>query len=135
MAFVLDASTVLGWAFPDEEHPVADAALERLATEDGAVPALWWFEVRNALLAGERRKRLDEAGTATFLRRLARLPIAIDHAPDETTLFTLARRYRLTVYDAAYLELALRMGAALATTDGDLIVAAPLAGVTLLTVA
>ncbi len=134
MAFVLDASTVLTWAFPDEQTQVADLALERLGTENALAPALWWFEVRNALLAGERRGRLDQAGTATFLLRLARLPIVIDHAPDETTLLALARRYRLTAYDAAYLELAVRTGSMLATTDADLIAAAPHAGVTLLAV-
>jgi|SRR5271157_5913198 len=132
MPFALDASIVVAWAFPDEQHPVAGVALEHLETEDGAVPALWWFEVRNALIAGERRQRLGQAGTAAFLQRLARLPIVIDRTPEEPALLDLARRYRLTVYDAAYLELALRLGVSLATIDNDLIYAAPRAGVPLL---
>ncbi len=132
MPFALDASIVLAWAFPDEQNPVADAALQRLDTDDGVVPALWWFEVRNALITGERRQRLDQAATAEFLRRLSNLPIAVDHTPDESVLLDLARRYRLSVYDAAYLELAVRLGVPLATTDSDLINAAPQAGVTLL---
>ena len=90
MPFALDASIALAWAFPDEQSPVADAALERLDTGDGVVPALWWFEVRNALIAGERRQRLDQAATAEFLRRLSSLPIAIDRTPDEGMLLNLA---------------------------------------------
>ena len=132
MAFVLDASVVLAWAFPDEQAVVADAALERLMAEDGAAPSLLWFEVRNALLAGERRGRLDASATAAFLQRLARLPIVIDHTPDAVALLALARRHRLTAYDAAYLELASRTGVALATTDAALRAAARQDGVALL---
>jgi predicted nucleic acid-binding protein len=95
-------------------------------------PALWWFEVRDALIAGERQGRIDSTATAAFLRRLARLPISLDRAPEETTVLALARRYRLTVYDAAYLELALRADVALATSDRHLIAAAQHAGVVLL---
>lgn len=131
MPFALDASIVLTWAFGDEQHPAADAALDRLAADDGVAPPLWWFEVRNALIAAERRQRLDPAGTAGFLRRLARLPIMLDRIPDEAVVLDLARRYRLTVYDAAYLELALRRGVPLATADRELIGAAPRAGVEL----
>jgi predicted nucleic acid-binding protein len=132
MPFALDASIVLAWAFPDEQHPVADAPLDRLDTDDGMVPALWWFEVRNALITGGRRQRLAQAATAEFLRRLSSLPIAVDHTPDENVLLDMARRYRLSVYGAAYLELAVRLGVPLATTDSDLINAAPQSGVKLL---
>jgi predicted nucleic acid-binding protein len=132
MPFVLDASIALAWAFPDEQHRVGDTALERLERDQGAAPALWWFEVRNALIAGERKRRLDQAGTAGFLRRLARLPIMVDRTPDEAALLDLARRCRLTVYDASYLELAARLSMPLATIDGDLIKAAPQVGVQLL---
>lgn len=55
MAFVLDASIALAWAFPDEQSDVADTALTLLRTEQGLVSALWWFEMCNALIAGERR--------------------------------------------------------------------------------
>jgi predicted nucleic acid-binding protein len=134
MPFVLDASIVVAWAFSDERHPVAEAALDRLATDDGAAPFLWWFEVRNALLAGESRQRLNEAGTAAFLQRLARLPIALDRAPDQGLLLDLARRHRLTVYDAAYLELANRRGLMLATLDKDLCTAATTDGIDVLAV-
>lgn len=132
MPFVLDASIVVAWAFADEHHPVAEAALDRLATDDGAAPFLWWFEVHNALLAGERRQRLDQAGTTAFLQRLARLPIVLDRASDQGLLLDLARRHRLTAYDTAYLELTTRRGLMLATLDEDLRTAATRDGIAVL---
>ncbi|MBN8925689.1 MAG: type II toxin-antitoxin system VapC family toxin [Rhodospirillales bacterium] len=71
MAFVLDASIALCWAFADEEHPIAAAALDRLETSEAQVPGVWWFEVRNSLIVNERRGRLSETKTADFLRNLA----------------------------------------------------------------
>ncbi len=124
MPFVVDASVAACWAFRDEDHPVADAALERLRTDEAAAPALWWFEVRNILVVSERRKRVAEADSAAFLRDLARLPVALDRAPQEGEVLRLARTHRLSLYDAAYLELAQRTGIALATLDTDLIRAA-----------
>ena len=117
MAFVLDASVAVGWAFADEEHPVAAAALALLRNNEGCVPALWWFEVRNVLIVNERRGRLRETDTPLFLRNLARLPIVVDQTPEEAAVLTLARRHGLTVYDASYLELAVRHVAPLATLD------------------
>ncbi|HEY2660878.1 MAG TPA: type II toxin-antitoxin system VapC family toxin [Caulobacteraceae bacterium] len=131
MAFVVDASIAGCWAFEDEDHPMAAAALERLRTEDAIAPSLWWFEVRNLLLVNERRGRISEADMAAFLRRLSRLPITLGPRPDETQLLTLARRHRLTVYDAAYLELAQREDIVLATLDGALQRAAQAEGVAL----
>lgn len=124
MPFVLDASIALCWSFPDEEHPQAAEALDRIRTDEACVPSLWWFEVRNALLVNERRERLREADIAAFLRGLFRLPVAVDRAPGEAEVLALARRHRLAVYDAAYLELAQRQGVLLATLDGALTIAA-----------
>jgi predicted nucleic acid-binding protein len=132
MPFVLDASIVACWAFADEDHPVADLALERIRTDAAHVPALWWFEVRNILIVDERRKRLTENDTASFLRSLARLRVTIDRSPDEAEVLMLARRHRLSVYDASYLELARRDGVSLATIDRELVAAASAVGVTLL---
>ena len=132
MPFVLDASITLCWAFADEEHPVATAALDQVQHGEARVPGLWWFEVRNALVVNERRGRLTEAGTSSFLRNLAQLAIHVDRAPIEVVLLTLARQHRLTVYDAAYLELAQRDGLALATLDTALRQAAAAVGVPLL---
>ncbi len=124
MAFVLDASVAGCWAFPDEGDARAAAALTRIRTEDALVPSLWWFEVRNILVVNERRKRITEAGTGNFLRELARLRIRVDREPEETAVLRLARTRGLSVYDASYLELALREAAPIATLDGELAAAA-----------
>lgn len=131
MPFVLDASTAACWAFDDEDHPTAALALELIRTDEAIVPALWWFEVRNTLIVNERRGRIAEAKTASFLTLLASLNIALDTAPDEIGVLALARLHRLSVYDAAYLDLAKRVGAPLATLDGALAKAARTAGVAL----
>ncbi|MBV8494779.1 MAG: type II toxin-antitoxin system VapC family toxin [Alphaproteobacteria bacterium] len=123
MAFVLDASIVHAWVF-DERQPEAEAVRRRLSTEAAIAPSLWWFEVRNGLIMGERRGRITERGSARALRDLSRLNITLHHSPDEPAILALARRHRLTVYDAAYLELAMREGLALATLDGELLRAA-----------
>jgi len=110
----------LAWAFAEDESNTAHAALARMRTDEAVAPALWWFEVRNTLIVGERRGRLTEADTAACLGEIARLGIAIDSAPQELDVLALARQHRLTVYDAAYLELAQRLGEPLATLDREL---------------
>jgi predicted nucleic acid-binding protein len=124
MPFVLDASVAACWAFEDEDHPVAALALERVRADEACVPSLWWFEVRNTLIVNEQRGRLTESDTTAFLCALARLNIAVDRSPDKADVLMLARRRRLTVYDAAYLELARREGVPLATLDTALAAAA-----------
>ena len=124
MPFVLDASIAACWAFDDEDHPVAALALERVRTDEARVPSLWWFEVRNTLVVNEHRGRLTESDTATFLRGLTRLRVTVDRLPNGADVLTLARHRGLTVYDAAYLELARREGAPLATLDAALATAA-----------
>jgi predicted nucleic acid-binding protein len=123
MAFVIDASVVIAWAFK-EQHAIAEHALARIQAEAAIVPALWWYELRNVLVLGERRGRLTELETARFLRDISRLAITIDSSPDEIQVLTLARRHRLTVYDAAYLDLAQREALPLATLDEELSAAA-----------
>src|ERR1700730_14238059 len=92
--------------------------------DNALVPTLSWFEFRNARVVNEPRGRITEQQTARFLRNVERLAITIDSTPDENGVLTLARRHRLTVYDAAYLELALRSGLPLATLDEALASAA-----------
>lgn len=123
MPFVIDASIVLDWAFA-EGHPTAGAVRERLNADIAHAPSLWWFEVRNGLVMAERRGRAAADYAASFLGELVRLPVAIDQSPDEAAVMSLARRHRLTVYDAAYLELALRTASPLATLDRALAEAA-----------
>ena len=131
MAFVLDASVTACWAFDDEDHPDASLAFDRMRAEEGVVPGLWWFEVRNILIVNERRRRITESDTAAFLLSLSRLRIRADRVPDENGVLRMARAHRLSVYDAAYLELAQREGLPLATLDVDLRKAAADEGVAL----
>jgi len=131
MAFVLDASITACWAFQDEDHPDASLTFDRMRAEEGVVPGLWWFEVRNILIVNERRRRITEPDTSAFLLSLSRLRIRVDRVPDENGVLRLARAHRLSVYDAAYLELAQREGLPLATLDTDLQKAAVCEGVVL----
>jgi predicted nucleic acid-binding protein len=132
MPFVLDASIAACWGFDDEDHLTAAPALERIRTDEGRVPSLWWFEIRNTLIVNERRGRITEADTTAFLRGLGRLGMVVDRTPDEAVVLALIRRHRLTVYDAAYLELAQRDDIPLATLDTDLASAAQAEGVILI---
>ncbi len=132
MVFVLDASVAACWAFDDEDHPVATQALERLRTDPALAPSLWWFELRNTLVVNERRGRLTTADTTAFLRAVGRLPVTLDPAPGDAAVLALARTHRLTVYDAAYLELAQRESLPLATLDAALARAAQAEGVALI---
>lgn len=132
MPLVLDSSIAGCWCFPDEASAVADMAWDRLQVDGAVVPALWWYEVRNVLVVNERRGRIDQAGTAEFLADLEGLPVHVDRAPVSDVIFAHARAHRLTFYDAAYLELARRLDAPLATLDRALGTAARSAGVPLL---
>jgi predicted nucleic acid-binding protein len=132
MAFVLDASITACWAFQDEDHPDAHLAFVEMRTQEAVVPCLWWFEVRNILMVNERRRRITESDTAAFLLSLSRLRLRLDRLPDENAILRLARAHRLSVYDAAYLELAQREGLPLATLDADLRKATAAEGVALL---
>lgn len=120
MAFVLDASVAACWAFRDEAHPLAESALLLAKTDEMVVPGLWWFEIRNILVVNERRKRIAEKETRAFLTAISKLRIRNDRTPDEAALLGLARKHGLTVYDAAYLELAQRRRIPLATLDAAL---------------
>jgi predicted nucleic acid-binding protein len=120
MPFVLDASVAACWLLPDERHPAADAAYALIAQDWAMAPSLWWYEIRNIFIVNERRRRLDSAKTAQALRLLRDLPVTIDRDVDEESVLRLARQHRLSVYDAAYLELAQRESVSLATLDAGL---------------
>ena len=132
MTFVLDASVLACWAFADEEHPIANKALERIRSEEAIAPSLLWFEIRNVLMVGERRGRLSSADITLFLREIGRLAIVLDHQPDEAVILALVRQFQLSVYDASYLELAQREGLPIATIDKALQKAAKALGIALL---
>ena len=133
--FVVDCSVTMAWAFEDQSTEQTDAVLERLIAEEAVVPDIWALEVANVLLAAERRKRLTRAKTTRFIELLGGLPIAFDDDGQMhvfASVLPLARDARLSSYDAAYLELAMRLDVPLATTDASLRRAAREAGVTLL---
>ena len=128
---VLDASVAAAWLFDDEDEPRADAALRRIESEIALVPQLWHLEVRNALLAAERRGRIRVDEVEERLRFLLELPIKTDTEPNLGAAFALARGRGLSFYDALYLELALRCEGALATLDAALAQAAVAEGLAL----
>lgn len=132
MDFVLDASIAACWALRDEDHPKATVALEELRDSSCFVPGIWWFEIRNILLTGERRNRITPDENAASLRRISRLRIVEETDRNDTEIFRLARKHRLTFYDACYLELAFSMNLSLATLDSDLLRAAKAESVALL---
>ena len=121
------------WALQEEDHPVSIAAFERLKSDQAFVPILWWYELRNVLVVNERRGRIVPAETELFLRDLANIEFNFDTATNQVPVMSLARRHRLTFYDAAYLELAVRMRLPLATLDTALAAAARAEKVALLT--
>jgi predicted nucleic acid-binding protein len=134
-AFVLDCSAALPWIFEDEVTKATDRLLDDLAAGAEAwVPALWHLELGNVLLGAQKRGRIDQAGIEGFLNTLGTYRITID---DETMskawnkTLDLAAQHRLSTYDAAYLELALRRHLPLATLDAALVAAATAAGVSL----
>ncbi len=130
--FVLDASMALAWALPDEASNYTDAVLRLVAAGKAWVPDLWPHEIANGLVMAQRRSRITAAQRALFIEELLKLPIEVAHTPTRAVLerqATLADRYDLTVYDAAYLDLALRRGLSLATQDKALAAAANEAGV------
>jgi predicted nucleic acid-binding protein len=127
VSFVLDSSVALSWCFEDEQTPTRLALLERVAEAGALAPQLWPLEVLNGLIMAERRNRLDATRRRQLAAAMQQLPISLDartSAQAWTASAGLAERFRLTVYDAAYLELAERSGCALATLDKDLRAAA-----------
>jgi predicted nucleic acid-binding protein len=124
MSYVIDPSVALAWLLPDETNAQADTI--RRAIENGAeawIPAHWWLEIGNGLLAAERRRRIAADQVAQALLLVQSLPLEEDeHTAEQvpTRIMALARKHGLTIYDAAYLELAQRRGAILATFDAEL---------------
>ena len=135
MSLVLDCSVVAAWVFADETTEAVKQVFEQLCDSAGWVPSLWRLEVGNVLEMSVRRGRCDRAFLAATLTDLEQLPIKED---SETYVrawgdtLGLASRHKLTTYDAAYLELAIRRGLPLATLDNELRIAAKLESVPLL---
>jgi predicted nucleic acid-binding protein len=123
--FVLDASIVLTWCFPDEGASTAQQIANMFTQGDSAVvPSFWPHEVLNALLVGEKRKRISKEMVRRFLHDLAALPIVLEQFPPRVVferIQRLSREHSLTAYDAAYLDLALNSDLPMATLDEELV--------------
>ena len=132
MSFVLDASVALSWCFEDEGGDYVLEVLEALRGSEAIVPALWTLEVSHGLLVAERRGRLEPQAADRFIPMLLALPIAVEPGSRSAAfgdIRRLARTHRLSAYDAAYLELSVRLALPLATTDAPLGAAAEGEGV------
>jgi predicted nucleic acid-binding protein len=132
---VLDASMTLAALLQEHNSVAATDLMDRVAVAGAVVPGHWHLEVGNALLLAERKARISSAQRVSFIKALLAMPIQLD--PETTTrawqdTLTLAGQYRLTLYDAAYLELSIRLSIPLATFDAALRRAATAASVTLL---
>lgn len=133
--FVLDTSVCLAWCFEDERGPEADRIFDLMESSEALVPAIWPIEIGNALFAGERRNRIAAAAVLHSLDLLRSLTIHVNHAEtlnDVQGLVALARLHKLSIYDAAYLSLAMREDIPLATLDRALARAAKSAGLRVL---
>jgi predicted nucleic acid-binding protein len=134
-ALVLDASITLCWCFEEGATDATDALLERLRIETAVVPTFWHLEIANVLAMAERRRRITEADSSEFIGLLDGLMIERDLETADRVfgqVLGLARTQRLTAYDAAYLELSMRLGVPLATKDRPLAEAAARVGVIVL---
>ena len=132
MSFVLDASVALAWCFEDDSSGYSDRILDALLTDEAIVTHLWTLEVPNGLVIAERRGRIDQAKANGFIRTILALPIAMDpgsRSAGSLEVRRLARLHRLSVYDASYLDLALRTALPLATIDVALRAAADREGI------
>ena len=135
MSFVLDNSVTMRWFFGDgkpQELAYAGKVLDAMKQDNALVPVTWGLEVANVIAKAEAKGLVTEARSDAFLEMLEGVDIDVDSATYSRALsdtLHLARRYRLSSYDASYLELALRLGMPLATLDADLQKAAKKAGV------
>ena len=134
MKLVLEASVTLAWVFEDERSALAMSVLDSLDGSEAIAASIWPLEIVNGLVTAERRGRITPQDASRFSALLLQLPIVVDpvelRRPFEV-IRQLAREHQLSAYDAAYLELAIRLGVPLATLDNRLARAAGRAGVAL----
>lgn len=127
MSLVLDAAMAVAWLFEEERSPAAQDVLNMVSEGGAVVPSLWRLEVANVLRNSVRKGRCDAAYADSALQRFARLPIEVDTETDARAwgaIRDLSNAEGLTTYDAAYLELAIRLNLPLASGDGTLVAAA-----------
>ena len=135
MPFVLDNSVVCGWFLENQATPYTEAIAVRLQDDRACVPPLWELECTNVLRTACLRQRMHVRDAQAVVAQLTSLPIDVDRQPVlPSEVLALALRFGLTTYDAAYLELALRLQLPIATLDGPLGEAALACGVGLVSV-
>ena len=126
MLFVLDNSVSMRWLFKDGTEAdllYAEQVLEALKEGSAVEPGVWWLEVSNVIVRAEAQQLLPETQSRKFLDTLRKIPITVDSSPVEQLweqTLHLARKFHVSAYDAAYLELAIRQNIVLATLDADL---------------
>ena len=110
----------MSWFFHDEINEYSELVMDKLQTTGAIVPQLWIYEVTNSLIVGERKKRIQRSESHWILERLQQLPISVDNLKPEKVMpeiLSLSSKYKLSAYDAAYLELAVRLALPVATQD------------------
>ncbi|MCC5610717.1 type II toxin-antitoxin system VapC family toxin [Nostoc sp. CHAB 5834] len=132
MQFVLDCSVAISWCLVDENDDYANAILAMMPDSEAFVPGIWSLEIANTLVVAERRNRITQEQSEQAIALLQSLLIQVDLVTDAKALdatLKLARQQGLAAYDAAYLELALRLQLPLATLDTRLAEATTRCGV------
>ncbi|MBX3568829.1 MAG: type II toxin-antitoxin system VapC family toxin [Rhizobiaceae bacterium] len=132
MSVVIDSSIALNWVMPDEDSSHTEALMDSVSVNGATVPPLFHVEMGNSLLVGVRRRRISADYVSQALDLVGRLPLSVDNASADhvwSTTIEIAAAYGLTLYDATYLESALRLELPLATLDARLARAAKIAGV------
>ena len=135
MSLIVDASITMAWCFEDEATPATEEVLDQVVESNALVPSVWRFEVGNALQTAIRRKRITEIFRDDALAKLLAMPITVDPETDAyvwTTALRLSARFGLTLYDAAYVELAQRRNLPLASLDQEMRAAASALNIELL---
>jgi predicted nucleic acid-binding protein len=132
-AVVIDASIASAWCFPDEQTDYTKTVFQAVSSSavDSVAPRLWAYEVRNSILMGLRRGRISKPDSEQFLVSLNDLKVRLSEPASYDEVFSLAQEHGLTVYDAAYLDVAMQERLPLASLDGQLVRAAQRVGVPL----
>jgi predicted nucleic acid-binding protein len=135
VSLIVDASITMAWCFEDEATPATEEVLDQVVESNALVPSVWRFEVGNALQMAIRRKRITGIFRDDALAKLLAMPITVDPETDAyvwTTALRLSERFGLTLYDAAYVELAQRRNLPLASLDQEMRAAASALNIELL---
>lgn len=134
-SFVIDNSIVMSWFFEEEHNKKSQEVLDQLSSNQACVPSLWPYELANALFVAEKTKGIKEADSTAFINDLKTLPIVIENNNFEgitKDILSISREHRITVYDACYVELALRKDLPLASFDKDVLAVCEKIGIKLL---